>query len=163
MKACTCCGLRKPLEDFYKAALGSDGREAICKPCRKDKSQQWRRENEERNRAANRSWYERNKERAAAVAKSWRASNPDRIAEMGARARERYPEKAAARRAVNNALRSGRLSKPQRCERCGSETPSPRLHGHHADYSEPLEVEWLCVTCHTAEHEQTAIAEGVMG
>ncbi|KKL04301.1 hypothetical protein LCGC14_2617420, partial [marine sediment metagenome] len=25
-------------------------------------------------------------------------------------------------------------------------------HGHRADYSKPLEVDWLCRTCHNALH-----------
>ena len=28
----------------------------------------------------------------------------------------------------------------------------PRCQAHHDDYSKPLEVRWLCVTCHAAHH-----------
>jgi hypothetical protein len=27
-----------------------------------------------------------------------------------------------------------------------------RLEAHHTDYSRPLEVEWLCVSCHRNHH-----------
>jgi hypothetical protein len=54
-----------------------------------------------------------------------------------------------ARKAVAIALSSGRLEKPTRCERCDNKA---ELHGHHADYEQPLEVEWLCHWCHHAEH-----------
>lgn len=55
------------------------------------------------------------------------------------------PEKAAAHRAVQAALRSGLLVRPSSCQRC------PRIcvpHGHHEDYSKPLVVDWLCRACH---------------
>ena len=45
--------------------------------------------------------------------------------------------------------------KPECCESCGAATNSRLLHGHHADYSKPLEVEWLCRKCHLAEHDKT--------
>lgn len=34
------------------------------------------------------------------------------------------------------------------CEVCGEE----RVHMHHDDYVKPLEVRWLCVVHHGAEH-----------
>lgn len=54
---------------------------------------------------------------------------------------------------VQRALKSGKLVRPDRCERCGAADVRLRdgrsgLHAHHADYSRPLDVEWLCVTCH---------------
>lgn len=52
---------------------------------------------------------------------------------------------------VRYALKSGRLIKPKNCEKCGAEK---KLQGHHADYSKPLEVRWLCKVCHCHEHKQ---------
>jgi hypothetical protein len=52
-------------------------------------------------------------------------------------------------RAVQNALRSGGLVKPERCEDCGAEGD---VHGHHEDYAKPLEVDWLCRGCHGHRH-----------
>ena len=64
------------------------------------------------------------------------------------RMRAKYPEKCAARQAVLIALRKGILTKKP-CERCGS----AKVHGHHPDYSRPLDVVWLCPTCHRKEHQ----------
>ncbi len=61
----------------------------------------------------------------------------------------RWP-KSRARQILQNALASGRIQKPPFCERCEQETA--RLDGHHADYSKPLNVDWLCVPCHNIVH-----------
>jgi hypothetical protein len=45
--------------------------------------------------------------------------------------------------------RDGRLT-PQPCERCGRED----THGHHEDYSKPLDVNWLCPPCHGERHRE---------
>jgi hypothetical protein len=50
---------------------------------------------------------------------------------------------------VVRALLTGELVRPVLCEACGL-LPRGRgkIHAHHADYSRPLEVEWLCPACH---------------
>ena len=60
--------------------------------------------------------------------------------------------KSNAHKTVGNAVKAGKLTPPDRCA-CGS---NGRLNAHHADYSRPLDVEWLCGKCHTARHAQTA-------
>ena len=62
---------------------------------------------------------------------------------------ETHPEKVMARRLVREALRSGKLVKPTHCENCDKELP---LHAHHTDYDKPLEVVWLCQSCHVKLH-----------
>jgi hypothetical protein len=60
------------------------------------------------------------------------------------------PHANEARAAVAYALRTGAITKPERCERCGTQTEN--LHAHHWDYHEALDVRWLCPPCHTAVH-----------
>jgi hypothetical protein len=55
----------------------------------------------------------------------------------------------AARRAVDTAIQSGRLIRPETCSACGSHAP---IEAHHPDYSKPLEVVWLCNPCHVEVH-----------
>lgn len=61
--------------------------------------------------------------------------------------KERYPERVYARELARRARRSGRLV-PQPCEQCGA----LEVSGHHMDYSKPLDVTWLCDSCHRTEH-----------
>ncbi|MGA3803743.1 hypothetical protein ACI2T7_03570 [Ralstonia nicotianae] len=55
---------------------------------------------------------------------------------------------------VKAAIKKGILSRPDACSKCGSspKTKDGRsaIQGHHADYSKPLDVEWLCPKCHRA-------------
>lgn len=71
---------------------------------------------------------------------------------------ERFPGKAAAHRAVKNALRSGKLARAN-CEACGA----AGAEAHHDDYSKPLEVRWLCRSCHHRWHEENAPARAPGG
>lgn len=70
------------------------------------------------------------------------------------RYRVRYPEKAKAHQLVNEAILSGLLVKPSKCQNCGNFWL--KLHGHHEDYSKPLNVMWLCHPCHRMQHRKVA-------
>lgn len=60
-----------------------------------------------------------------------------------------HPERQRCRYAVRDALLTGRLVRPSRCERCGKRG---RVQAHHRIYSWALRlaVEWLCRVCHRA-------------
>ncbi len=64
--------------------------------------------------------------------------------------RNRLPHVYKAHNALNNAVRDGKIVKPLLCSVCNKEK---KLHGHHDDYSKPLDVEWMCSTCHKAFHK----------
>jgi len=61
--------------------------------------------------------------------------------------KEAHPQKVLARQMVHNATRYGKLKK-EPCVVCSN----PKSQGHHEDYSKPLEVIWLCQTCHDHKH-----------
>jgi len=61
-----------------------------------------------------------------------------------------------ARAAVKRALGRGQIARPTECEYCGKsgQTKDGRsfIHAHHyLGYGYPLEVIWLCPTCHFKE------------
>lgn len=61
------------------------------------------------------------------------------------------PEKRRAWMTLNTALAEGRVTKTG-CEVCGAE----KVHGHHGDYTKPLEVRWLCPLHHKWHHRLLA-------
>lgn len=140
MKACTVCDETKPLDHFYRNAGMRDGRLNQCKRCFL---------------AWSRSHYKK------------KARDPEQaevLRRQARRRRERWqPDaiKVRARKAVERAVIAGRLVRPIECERCGAE-PAPQSNGtssieaHHDDYDKPLEVRWLCTTCHGVEHRRYA-------
>jgi predicted Fe-S protein YdhL (DUF1289 family) len=64
---------------------------------------------------------------------------------------ERNPDARRAQVAVGHALRAGTLERGP-CEVCGA----TRVHGHHDDYSRPLDVRWLCPRHHSEHHATPA-------
>lgn len=86
-----------------------------------------------------------------------REKHPEAVAAARRRYIENNPAKAKAHRAVGNAVYRGRLTKPEACERCGI---VGLLHGHHTDYSRPLDVQWLCPLCHKGAHLDGSHREG---
>lgn len=56
---------------------------------------------------------------------------------------------------VAYAVRFGQLARAEACERCGAVGP---VDGHHHDYSKPLDVEWLCRSCHMDHHRRERAA-----
>lgn len=60
---------------------------------------------------------------------------------------ERIKYRQQSRMVAARARRTGRLV-PLPCELCGAK----KVHGHHEDYTRPLEVRWLCQPCHSSLH-----------
>lgn len=133
-KACIDCGVRKPLSAYYKHSQMADGTFGVCKECHRARMKIRRLTNPDVQE------YDRQRYR-----------NPDRkarTAEVAKRWAERNPKARKAQWTVSNAVRDGRLKKTP-CAMCGS---AKNIQGHHKDYDKPLDVVWLCVTCHHRVH-----------
>jgi hypothetical protein len=160
MKQCYACKETKPLDSFYRLKRMTDGHVGKCKECTKYQVR--------KNRAAKIDYY-----------REWdrkRSHNPERIAlrnpklnliglycviPIGHPARQevkssndlyikRNPKKYRAHTTFHSATLTGKLIR-QPCEVCGSTT----VHGHHDDYSKPLDVRWLCPKHHSERHKLT--------
>jgi hypothetical protein len=66
-----------------------------------------------------------------------------------------HPMARWAHVALASAIRRG-IVKREGCAVCGN----PRTDGHHADYSKPAEVTWLCRKHHREEHRRLRAASG---
>jgi len=53
---------------------------------------------------------------------------------------------------VNLAIRRKDIFKPSCCSSCGS-SDKKMIYGHHPDYLKPLDVIWLCCSCHIKWHK----------
>lgn len=74
--------------------------------------------------------------------------NRESILAQGAKYAKDNRVKRLAKDSVNNAIRSGKITKKP-CW-CGSSD----VEGHHPDYSKPLDVIWLCVKHHKEIHRK---------
>ncbi len=143
-KACTQCGTVKAAAEFFSRSASVDGLQPCCKECdSRVRSQRydenWDREKENRQRYS---------------------SNPQqkkKSLESNRKYRQRNPQKTSAHNAVNNALRDGKIVRPDSCSDCGLATRD--LEAHHEDYSRPLDVKWLCTRCHGKRHRKMSSME----
>lgn len=150
-KPCIACHLALPIAEFYIHPKMADGHLNKCKTCCKVAAKKLREDklNEVRERDRNR--YRRDYEKRRTYASAYQRTDKGKKAAAASRRRyaDRNPERRAARIALGNAVRDGRIIKPGACQECGA---PGRIHGHHDDYSRPLAVRWLCVPCHTLAH-----------
>jgi hypothetical protein len=147
-KQCFKCGEIKPLEAFYKHPMMLDGHLNKCAECTKSDVRA--------NRKARIEYYQ--------AYDRVRAKQPHRV-----EARKQYaldkpshrpetnPQKYAARNKLHAAVRDGKITRPPECEICSASDEV--LHGHHEDYSKPLEVIWVCPACHSFIHAYWRAAE----
>lgn len=153
MKKCFKCLSIKPLSEFYKHKRMADGHLNKCKDCAKS--------DVKKNRDENKDYY---KEYDA-----WRFKNDPMVKDrhkrylltpegVSAMRKAQYdwiksnPEKRAAHVLLGNAVRSGKIDKPENCSSCGMFFPKRKIHAHHHDYTKPLDVTWLCLYCHVDLH-----------
>lgn len=61
-----------------------------------------------------------------------------------------YPERIIAKGKIRNMLKYGKMIKPKKCEVC---LKSKKLLAHHEDYNKPLDVRWVCYSCHKLIHQ----------
>lgn len=141
MKKCIRCREPRPLEEFYRHPNMFDGHLNKCKACCRKDALQNRRKRLEYYRLYDRQRFATLRRRASAHAslKKHHAC---------------YPEKRAARTAVGNAIRAGRLVRKP-CEVCGI----MQSEAHHEDYSKPLDVRWLCRVHHLMHHGNYIVQE----
>ena len=130
---CARCKSWQPETNFYKNKQTFNGLCCYCKPCH------IRLANETHNPDLHRIQHRDSMRRS-------RQKDPQKFRDRNRKNRKPIPkEKDQAHVLVRQALKSGILTKPEGCSRCKK---IGKVHAHHSDYTKPLNVEWLCPTCH---------------
>ena len=132
------------------------------------------------NRAKRKAYRDKNKERFNSYFEKYREihreelrynlnqyyrTHHDKMLEKGYKYRIKYPERRIAKDKLAYAIKEGIIIKPTKCSECERDFTEFKdensinfrkptlIHGHHEDYSEPLEVIWLCWECHARLHK----------
>jgi len=128
-KKCSQCDEVKSVE-LFPMKLGKVN--SYCKEClKKYSAARYYRKREEKN-AYSREYYRKNKKKRLKSMKAYQDKNKD---------------KYKSRQTLRNAVAAGKIEKTP-CKDCGE----TKVEARHQDYSKPLEVEWLCKTCHADRH-----------
>lgn len=140
---CKVCGATEDTAEFY-ASIGNK-----CKECHKAHVRQHRADMAEHYRECDRQRYQ-NDPRVKARHRRYQKTEAGKASLRKARQKwmENNADKRAAHVLLGNAVRDGKIKKGP-CEVCGS---TENVHGHHDDYTKPLEVRWLCALHHAREH-----------
>ncbi len=149
-RVCGKCKTSKPLSDFYKKRDSKDGLQVQCIACMKI----YRQVNQAAYREKAKAHYAVHREDTLSRVKAYQQTVAGKMVSVKADKRRylKYPEKTAAKNAVNYAVQSGKLKRSVFCEECGL---PKETEGHHPNYNKPLEVEWLCVGCHRKLHKSS--------
>lgn len=183
MKTCSTCGAEKQLSEFQVRRASKDGLTSSCKACLstgdkaramlpdrvaaraayaktdagvaavKRAKQKYAKENRisiNKKSLVESLSPEQLERRRAAKSRYMRST---RGADTQKRTNARTPERRSARIAVGNAVRDGSLSPWSAC--AIPDCCNHRIEAHHADYSRPLNVVWLCQAHHKQAHALT--------
>jgi len=145
IKLCKVCGTTEKDAEFYS---GVNNR---CKECHKALVKENRQKNEEYYKEYDKKRFQ-DDPRVRTRHARYQATEAGKQSVQKSRMKwvDQNPEKRAAHIILGNRIKNGTVTKPDKCSDCGA---IGRIHGHHHDYSKPLDVEWLCAACHVKRHK----------
>lgn len=138
-KICSTCKKKYPanINYFTTTPRTKDGFYGICRFCKRKKDKVYSREY----RRKNPKW-KREDNKKNAISRN----------ELIKKYHQKYPERGKAQYLLKRAILKEEI-KREPCIVC----ESPKVHGHHEDYSKPLEVIWLCSIHHKAIHNSRSL------
>lgn len=163
-KKCSKCKVVKSKSEFSRDKSKKDGLYSSCKECKEKhrknyyennkvllntKAREYYSKNKQREIDQSRKWHRNNTEKAKATDKRYYEKNKEKLLTNYRKYHKKHPEREIARNTVRYAVKTGKIQKPDRCINCNVINP---LDGHHEDYDKPLEVQWLCRSCHKQLH-----------
>ena len=152
-RLCSVCKKSLPVSDFYVANKENGRLFTECKECCKARTRKNR--NEKIDYYRNYDKIRASDERRVESTKKYRHSKKglDAHQKRNAVYRSNNVEKYNAHKKVTAAINGGKLKRPSTCSVCGC---GGKIEGHHEDYSRPLDVTWLCQSCHKLAHRHAA-------
>lgn len=138
-KQCFKCGRVLDIEDFYTHPRMKDGHLGKCKECTKHDSFI---------RSRQKSDQIREYEKARSQTEKRKQNRRIYVAKY----KKEHPERIAINLRVSRAIKSGKIIKPECCSICGKRGQTV---AHHHDYSKPLDVIFVCQSCHKRIHTGT--------
>lgn len=107
---------------------------------------------------------QRNKNRIRKYYAQWYRENgrnrADNYMESTFEWQKAFPERVKIQRQLQRAVRSGKISRPEKCSKCRRRK---KVQAHHVDYDHYLHFVWLCASCHKLEHPGNAIVDKAGG
>ena len=147
MKTCPQCKTAKPLSEFNRNRCKPDGHAYECRLCHRKRCKG--------GHYQRKYYYTHLDKEKLRFKKRW--SDPENRRQH--RARVKGTPQGLARVALRNAVQAGSIVKPNFCERCNTVLAKSRIHGHHHDYTQPFNVQWLCSACHAVVHHALKATE----
>ena len=156
-KTCTKCGSLKPLVAFYFEKKRNLYRPE-CLICTRKRSLDYRNTHRQECNAAARQYYQDHREQGGLRSRAYRRHHPNQIrqSEQQRYLARRSSVKYKAQQQVKDHVYRQTLLKPNTCSSCKKVCEPRELHGHHEDYSKPLDVVWLCRDCHWQVHRKAS-------
>ena len=147
---CRVCGESKLTTEYYPQQVKKDRSSGECKECTCKRVRQNRNDKAEYYRSYDRMRYRESDERKAHChAAGKRTPMSVRVEKQRQKRKSDGYLRHNARQKVSRAIAKGQLKKHDECFFCGA---SDGLQAHHHDYSKPLDVFWLCTSCHGKLH-----------
>lgn len=153
-----CCSQRRRNAD--KTKVNARQREWNRKnpECSRRCALEYQKKNKDKVNEAHRNWWNKNGHKYSDRRKkkylNLTLEKKDKIKELARKNNKIYikkhPEKIKARSIIYRMIKRGWLSRPTSCNKCGI---NEKTEAHHADYSKPLDVIWVCKKCHVAIHK----------
>lgn len=147
-RTCSKCDTTQVTTEFRLRKNGR--RERQCRSCERAQCRQWHAEHRQETADRSRHWREKNPDQKIANGRDWSSRNQKQVIASANRWRTQNIERARmVQRAayhVRKAVRTGVLVKPGSCSACGRS--DLQITAAHHDYSKPLDIRWLCRSCH---------------
>lgn|SRR5574343_46402 len=139
-RKCARCNKYKEPDCFYTNTRLKGGLSSYCRQCQK-----------EYNRTRIDKLFTDNQNTAnIEYQKKYYLKNKDKIYQYKKEYNAKHIQEQRVRGRFNYYRKKNNIKAPELCELCGRS--GVKIHPHHPDYSKPLDVQWLCKSCHQKIH-----------